>query len=64
MDSTWLKVNKYTPSSPEELQVSVDTRYDEKDQLQPVVNVRWKIKDDGESVCCPQYSNKHDTRGK
>lgn len=64
MDSTWLKVHSYTPSSPEELRVSVDTRNDEKDQLQPVVNVSWKIKDDGESICCLQYSNKHDTTRK
>ncbi|XP_070848017.1 interleukin 17 receptor A1a isoform X2 [Chaetodon trifascialis] len=47
MDSKWLDVNMYTPSSPEELQVSVDTRKDETGRLQPVMIANWKIKDDG-----------------
>uniref|UniRef100_A0A3Q3J1W6 SEFIR domain-containing protein n=1 Tax=Monopterus albus TaxID=43700 RepID=A0A3Q3J1W6_MONAL len=47
MDRTWLNVNEYTPSSPEELQVSVDTRRDETGNLQPVLNATWKLKDDG-----------------
>lgn len=47
MDSKWLNVNAYTPSSPEELQVSVDTRQDETGQLQPVLIANWKIQDDG-----------------
>lgn len=51
MDSKWLNVNAYTPSSPEDLQVSVDTRQDETGQLQPVLIANWKIQDDGESVC-------------
>lgn len=56
MDSRWLVVHKYTPSSPEELRVSVGTRQDKKGHLQPVLLANWKIKDDGESVCCLQYS--------
>ncbi|XP_072233259.1 interleukin 17 receptor A1a isoform X2 [Leuresthes tenuis] len=47
MDPGWLKVNDYTPSGPEELQVSVDTRRDDRGQLQPVLHANWKIKDDG-----------------
>lgn len=56
MDSRWLVVHTYTPSSPEDLQVSVGTRQDKKGHLQPVLLANWKIKDDGESVCCLQYS--------
>lgn len=52
MDSKWLDVNVYTPSSPEELQVSVDIRQDGTGHLQPVLVANWKIRDDGESVCC------------
>nr|XP_046235252.1 interleukin 17 receptor A1a [Scatophagus argus] len=47
MDSGWLYANEYTPSSPEELQVSVDTRQDETGHLQPVLVANWKLKDDG-----------------
>uniref|UniRef100_A0A7N8XJQ2 Interleukin 17 receptor A1a n=1 Tax=Mastacembelus armatus TaxID=205130 RepID=A0A7N8XJQ2_9TELE len=47
MDRRWLDVNKYTPSSPEELQVSVDIRQDEMGHLQPVLDAIWKLKDDG-----------------
>ncbi|KAM4570371.1 interleukin 17 receptor A1a [Odontesthes bonariensis] len=47
MDPGWLKVNDYTPSGPEELQVSVDTRWDDRGQLQPVLHANWKLKDDG-----------------
>lgn len=51
MDSNWLDVNEYTPSSPEGLQVSVDTRRDETGHLHPVLVANWRIKDEGESVC-------------
>uniref|UniRef100_A0A3Q4B0A1 SEFIR domain-containing protein n=1 Tax=Mola mola TaxID=94237 RepID=A0A3Q4B0A1_MOLML len=47
MDKIWLVVNQYTPSSPEELHVSVDTRFDEKGHLQPVLLASWRLKDDG-----------------
>ncbi|XP_062238457.1 interleukin 17 receptor A1a isoform X1 [Platichthys flesus] len=47
MDKSWLQLNKYTPSSPEELQASVDTRRDEAGHLQPVLDANWKIRDDG-----------------
>ncbi|XP_056281459.1 interleukin 17 receptor A1a [Pseudoliparis swirei] len=47
MDSGWLEKNRYTPSSPEGLQVSVDTRRDEAGRLQPVLSANWSIKDDG-----------------
>ncbi|XP_029350919.1 interleukin 17 receptor A1a isoform X1 [Echeneis naucrates] len=47
MDKSWLNVAVYTPSSPDELQVSVDTRQDERGRLQPVLVASWKIKDDG-----------------
>lgn len=47
MDSKWLDVHNYTPSSPEGLQVSVDTRLDEMGRLQPVLVSKWTIKDDG-----------------
>lgn len=46
-DSKWLDVNDYTPSSPEDLKVSFDTRQDEKGHLHPVVVANWKLKDDG-----------------
>lgn len=47
MDKNWLKVNDYTPSSPEDLKVSVEIRQDEAGRLQPVLDARWKLKDDG-----------------
>ncbi|XP_029317838.1 interleukin 17 receptor A1a [Cottoperca gobio] len=47
MDVDWVKVYNYTPSSPEGLQVSVDTRHDTTGHLQPVLVANWKIKDDG-----------------
>ncbi|XP_059182262.1 interleukin 17 receptor A1a [Centropristis striata] len=47
MDSKWLDVHEYTPSGPEGLQVSVDTRQDETGHLHPVLVANWKIKDDG-----------------
>ncbi|XP_070710101.1 interleukin 17 receptor A1a [Pempheris klunzingeri] len=47
MDSRWLHVHEYTPSSPEELRVSVETRKDDTGHLQPVLVANWKIKDDG-----------------
>lgn len=52
LDIGWLDRHPYTPSSPEELQVSVETRQDEEGHLQPVLVANWKIKDDGESVRC------------
>ncbi|XP_054480883.1 interleukin 17 receptor A1a [Anoplopoma fimbria] len=47
MDMTFLNVNKYTPSSPEGLQVRVDTRQDDTGDLYPVLVANWSIKDDG-----------------
>ncbi|XP_040004390.1 interleukin 17 receptor A1a [Xiphias gladius] len=47
MDSGLLAVHAYTPSSPEGLQVAVDTRQDERGHLQPVLIANWTIKDDG-----------------
>ncbi|KAF3859444.1 hypothetical protein F7725_021843 [Dissostichus mawsoni] len=47
LDKGWLKVYKYTPSHPEDLQVSVDTRGDESGHLQPVLEASWKLRDDG-----------------
>ncbi|XP_068616089.1 interleukin-17 receptor A-like [Brachionichthys hirsutus] len=47
VDSRWLDINKYTPSSPEALRASVDTRHDERGRLQPVLVASWQIKDDG-----------------
>ncbi|XP_070784981.1 interleukin 17 receptor A1a [Enoplosus armatus] len=47
MDKNWLDVHVYTPSSPEELQVSVDTRRDGTGHLHPVLVANWTIKDDG-----------------
>nr|QRW33326.1 Interleckin-17RA [Lateolabrax maculatus] len=47
LDIGWLDRHPYTPSSPEELQVSVETRQDEAGHLQPVLVANWKIKDDG-----------------
>ncbi|XP_018552744.1 interleukin 17 receptor A1a [Lates calcarifer] len=47
MDRGWLVVNEYTPSRPEELQVSVDMRQDERGHLQPVLVSNWTIQDDG-----------------
>ncbi|XP_035480972.2 interleukin 17 receptor A1a [Scophthalmus maximus] len=47
LDTSWLDVNKYTPSRPEELQVSVDTRRDEAGRLLPVLGANWTLTDDG-----------------
>ncbi|KAM3858915.1 interleukin 17 receptor A1a [Diretmus argenteus] len=47
MDSGWLDRNAYTPSGPEELEVEVVTRRDERGDLLPVMVARWKIKDEG-----------------
>lgn len=47
MDSGWLAVPNYTPSAPEQLQVSWETRIDEAGQLQPMLLAEWKLKDDG-----------------
>ncbi|XP_042367125.1 interleukin 17 receptor A1a isoform X2 [Plectropomus leopardus] len=47
LDSEWLDVHEYTPSSPEGFQASVDTRWDETGHLQPVLMANWMIKDDG-----------------
>lgn len=51
VDINWLDRNKYTPSGPDELQVSVDTRADEAGCLQPVLVAKWKLRDDGELHC-------------
>ncbi|KAM9334585.1 interleukin 17 receptor A1a [Symphorus nematophorus] len=58
MDPGWLVVNKYTPSSPELLQVSVDTRRDKGGHLHPVLVANWKIKDDG-SICYLKATELH-----
>ncbi|TNM91758.1 hypothetical protein fugu_020138 [Takifugu bimaculatus] len=42
-----LRPHQYTPSGPEELQVTVDFRRDRRRQLQPVLHISWKLKDDG-----------------
>ncbi|KAM8909363.1 interleukin-17 receptor A-like isoform 2-T2 [Spinachia spinachia] len=47
MDKDWPRINDYTPSSPEGLQVSIDTRQDEMGHLHPVLVVNWNIRDDG-----------------
>ncbi|XP_037316926.2 interleukin 17 receptor A1a isoform X2 [Pungitius pungitius] len=47
MDKDWLRVNVYTPSGPEDLNVSINTRQDEMGHLHPVLVANWKIKDDG-----------------
>ncbi|CAJ1055708.1 interleukin-17 receptor A [Xyrichtys novacula] len=47
MDNGWLNKYKYTPSAPEHLRVSVETRNDDEGHLQPVLLAEWKIKDDG-----------------
>lgn len=51
MDREWLDSHKYTPSGPEELQVSLDIRLDEIGHLNAVLVASWKVKDEGESVC-------------
>lgn len=55
-----MDVNDYTPSSPEDLKVSFDTRQDEKGHLHPVVVANWKLKDDGESFCCLEMLKERD----
>lgn len=50
LDITSVNVNAYTPSSPEDLLVSVDTRHDDEGHMQPVLLANWKIKDDGEFI--------------
>ncbi|KAM4711726.1 interleukin 17 receptor A1a [Anableps anableps] len=47
MDPGWLTSHQYTPSGPEDLQVSVATRRDDAGQLQPVLQANWTLKDDG-----------------
>ncbi|XP_034530029.1 interleukin 17 receptor A1a [Notolabrus celidotus] len=47
MDSSWMDVNVYTPSAPEDLKVSVLESRDDEGQLQPLLLAEWKIKDDG-----------------
>ncbi|KAM9846185.1 interleukin 17 receptor A1a [Aulostomus maculatus] len=47
MDKEWQKVHNYTPSSPEDLEVSVSTQQDVAGHLQPVLLATWKIRDDG-----------------
>lgn len=50
LDSSYVNVNAYTPSSPEDLLLSVDTRHDDEGHLQPVLLANWRIKDDGEFI--------------
>lgn len=50
LDPGWLISHEYTPSSPEDLQVSVDTRLDDAGQLQAVLQANWTLKDEGESL--------------
>uniref|UniRef100_A0AAQ4QI37 SEFIR domain-containing protein n=1 Tax=Gasterosteus aculeatus aculeatus TaxID=481459 RepID=A0AAQ4QI37_GASAC len=47
MDEGWLSVYNYTPSGPEGLQVSIETRQDETGHLHPVLVANWNIRDDG-----------------
>lgn len=56
LDKRWLRVHDYTPSNPEELQVSVHVRPDEAGLLQPVLEASWKLKDDGESEGMIMYT--------
>ncbi|XP_062299381.1 interleukin 17 receptor A1a [Scomber scombrus] len=46
-DSSWLIKNEYTPSRPEQLNISVVTKHNDEGHLQPVLIANWKIKDDG-----------------
>lgn len=39
--------HEYTPNGPTELKVNVATRTDEAGQLHPVLDVKWKIQDEG-----------------
>lgn len=48
MDRSWLTSHNYTPSGPEELQVSVDIRRDYTGHLNAVLAASWKAKDEGE----------------
>ncbi|KAM9403391.1 interleukin-17 receptor A-like isoform 3-T3 [Salvelinus alpinus] len=47
LDPGWLKPRSYTPSSPVNLEVELDTRKDEEGHLVPVLVARWKAQDDG-----------------
>ncbi|XP_070999238.1 interleukin-17 receptor A-like, partial [Oncorhynchus clarkii lewisi] len=47
LDPGWLKPWRYTPSSPVNLEVELDTRKDEEGHLVPVLVARWKAQDDG-----------------
>nr|AYG86898.1 interleukin-17 receptor [Salvelinus malma] len=47
LDPGWLKPRSYTPSSPVNLEVELDTRKDEEGNLVPVLVARWKAQDDG-----------------
>lgn len=50
MDEGWLSVYNYTPSGPEGLQVSIETRQDETGHLHPVLVANWNIRDDGKLI--------------
>lgn len=47
LDHTWSVKHQYTPSGPEDLRVSVETRADEAGRLQPTLLAEWTIKDEG-----------------
>uniref|UniRef100_A0A4W5NUS0 IL17RA/B N-terminal domain-containing protein n=1 Tax=Hucho hucho TaxID=62062 RepID=A0A4W5NUS0_9TELE len=47
LDEGWLKHRPYTPNSPVNLEVELDTRKDEEGHLVPVLVARWKAQDDG-----------------
>uniref|UniRef100_A0A672YXL7 SEFIR domain-containing protein n=1 Tax=Sphaeramia orbicularis TaxID=375764 RepID=A0A672YXL7_9TELE len=47
LDAGWLVSHEYTPNGPTELEVKVATRTDESGQLHPVLDVKWKIQDEG-----------------
>ncbi|XP_062374041.1 interleukin 17 receptor A1a [Sardina pilchardus] len=47
LEEGWLKERRYTPSSPRDLEVSVDVRKDENGDFQPVLVAHWKASDDG-----------------
>ncbi|KAI1882179.1 hypothetical protein AGOR_G00248030 [Albula goreensis] len=46
MDKGWLEHKLYTPTAPQDLTVDLDVRRDEKDDLVPVIVVRWSVPTD------------------
>ncbi|XP_029604918.1 interleukin-17 receptor A isoform X2 [Salmo trutta] len=47
LDKGWLRPRLYTPNSPVNLEVELDTREDEEGHLVPVLVARWKAQDEG-----------------